>query len=133
MTRARKAAPDRVWWVRHPRYGTAVVSAPDWEQATVEAAKWWEVPWREVAALCECDRTETVTRNICVGCGVIFHGEGLFCSRCFTARRGEVLQCSARERRYFRSLMPRQGRGGGAHVLRPFHRGTEAAWIGGSR
>lgn len=72
--------------------------------------QWWEVPWREVAALCECDRTETVTRNICVGCGVIFHGEGLFCSRCFAARRDEVLQCSARERRYFRSMMPRKGR-----------------------
>ena len=110
MARARKAVPDRVWWVRHPRYGTAVVSAPDWEQATVEAAKWWEVPWREVAALCECDRTEAVTRNICVDCGVIFHGEGLFCSRCFAARRDEVLQRSARERRYFRSMMPRKGR-----------------------
>ena len=101
MARARKAAPDRVWWVRHPRYGTAVVSAPDWEQATVEAAKWWDVPWREVAALCECDRTEAVTRNICVG---------LFWSRCFAARRDAVLQRSARERRYFRSMMPRKGR-----------------------
>lgn len=53
MARARKAVPDRVWWVRHPRYGTAVVSAPDWEQATVEAASGGKCPggkWRHCAS-----------------------------------------------------------------------------------
>ena len=54
-----------LWWVRHPECGLAIVDAPNWEQATVEAANWWEVSWREVAALCECEREEIVP-GMCV-------------------------------------------------------------------
>lgn len=50
MTKTRKPDPDKIWWVAHPAHTTAVVSAPSWELATVEAARWWDVPWREVAA-----------------------------------------------------------------------------------
>ena len=53
MPTAKKAPPQHLWWVRHPEYGLAVVDASNWELATVEAADWWEVPWKEVAALCE--------------------------------------------------------------------------------
>lgn len=42
-----------VRWIRHPVHGLAIVQAPSWEQATVEAARWWDVPWGRVAALCE--------------------------------------------------------------------------------
>lgn len=104
----RKPAPDRLWWVRHPEHTVAVVSAPNWELATVEAARWWDVPWKEVAALCECERTEKVRRNVCTGCGMIFHGEGLRCAKCEAVRRDEELNRAARERRFYREAMPRR-------------------------
>lgn len=64
MPTAKKAPPQHLWWVRHPECGLAIVDAPNWEQATVEAANWWEVSWREVAALCECEREEIVPRHV---------------------------------------------------------------------
>ena len=47
MPTAKKAPPMHLWWVRHPVCGLAIVNAPNWEQATVEAAAWWETPWQE--------------------------------------------------------------------------------------
>ena len=38
MPTVKKAPPQHLWWVRHPECGLAVVDAPNWEQATVEAA-----------------------------------------------------------------------------------------------
>ena len=52
MPTAKRAPPLHLWWVRHPECGLAVVDAPNWELATVEAAAWWRVPWKKVAALC---------------------------------------------------------------------------------
>lgn len=48
MPTAKKAPPQHLWWVRHPECGLAIVDAPNWEQATVEAAAWWEVPWKKL-------------------------------------------------------------------------------------
>lgn len=107
MLKAKKAKPDRVWWVTHPDHTMAVVSAPNWEQATVEAAKWWEVPWRKVAALCECHKTAEVNRNVCVNCGVIFHGEGVRCTKCEVIARDEELNRRSKDRRYYQKMMPR--------------------------
>ena len=76
MPTAKKAPPQHLWWVRHPECGLAIVDAPDWALATVEAAAWWEVPWKKVAALCECEREEIVPRHVCIRCGTIFNGEG---------------------------------------------------------
>ncbi len=106
MPKTKRASPDRLWWVRHPDHVLAVVSAVSWEQATVEAAAWWDVPWKEVAALCECERTEEVRRNVCVQCGQIFHGQGLRCTRCEVAERDRELNRRARARRYYREAMP---------------------------
>ena len=50
MPTAKKAPPMHLWWVRHPECGLAIVEAPNWEQATVEAAAWWDVPWKEISA-----------------------------------------------------------------------------------
>lgn len=111
MARAKSASPDRIWWVRHPEHTVAVVSAPDWELATVEAARWWDVPWREVAALCECERMEKVRRHVCVDCGTIFHGDGPFCGRCEAVRRNEELNRAARRRRFYREFTPRRREG----------------------
>lgn len=106
MAKTRKADQDRIWWVTHPDHTEAVVRAPNWEQATVEAARWWEVPWREVAALCECGRVEKLVHNVCLDCGTVFHGEGLRCTRCELAARDAELNRKARNRRYYREMMP---------------------------
>ena len=106
MVRAKKVDTVQVWWVDHPDHHIAIVSAPNWEQATVEAAKWWDVPWREVAAMCECVKVEKIVRNICVDCGTIFHGEGPLCAKCAVAKRDRELNRKARERRFYREMMP---------------------------
>lgn len=58
-----------VWWVEHPDHTVAVVIADNWEQATVEAAKWWEVPWGKVAARCELQKKDEVLHGVCCDCG----------------------------------------------------------------
>lgn len=94
-----------LWWVRHPVCGLAIVNAQNWEQATVEAAAWWETPWRKVAALCECEREEIVPRHVCICCGTIFNGEGFRCTKCAIIERDKQLNRRARERRYSRNMM----------------------------
>ena len=102
MPTAKKAPPQHLWWVRHPECGLAIVDAPNWEQATVEAANWWEVSWREVAALCECEREEIVPRHVCICCGEIFNSEGFRCTKCEIIERDKRLNQRARTRRYYR-------------------------------
>ena len=102
----KKAPPMHLWWVRHPVYGLAIVNAPNWEQATVEAAAWWEEPWRKVAALRECEREEIVPRHVCVCCGMIFNGEGFRCTKCEMIERDRQINQRARARKYYHSMMP---------------------------
>ena len=111
MPTANKLPPQHLWWVRHPECGLAVVDAPNWEQATVEAAAWWAVPWREVAALCECEREEIVPRHVCICCGKIFNGSGFRCTKCEIIERDKRLNQRARARRYYRSMMPGKSHG----------------------
>ena len=94
--------------MRHPECGLAVVDAPNWELATVEAAAWWRVPWKKVAALCECERKEIVPRHVCICCGTIFNGDGSRCTRCEIIERDRLLNKRAREQRYYRSMMPKK-------------------------
>ena len=105
MPTAKKAPPMHLWCVRHPVCGLAIVNAQNWEQATVEAAAWWETPWRKVAALCECEREEIVPRHVCIYCGTIFNGEGFRCTKCAIIERDRQLNRRARERRYSRNMM----------------------------
>ena len=106
MAKAKKASPDKIWWVTHPDHNIAIVSAPNWEQATVEAAKWWDVPWKTVAAMCECHKTAAVQRNVCQRCGVIFHGQGVLCTKCGLVERDLELNRKANSRRFYREMMP---------------------------
>ena len=98
MPTAKKAPPMHLWWVRHPECGLAIV----------EAAAWWDVPWKEIAALCECEREETVPRHVCICCGKIFNGDGFRCTRCEIVERDKRLNQRARTRRYYRSMTPKK-------------------------
>ena len=111
MPTAKKAPPQHLWWVRHPECGLAVVDASNWELATVEAADWWEVAWKEVAALCECKREEIVPRHVCICCGTIFNGDGFRCTKCEIVERDRRLNKRARERKYYRDMMPKRSTG----------------------
>lgn len=54
--------------------------AESWELATVEAARFWGVPWGKVAALCECKRRiPGAPRNVCCRCGKVYYGPAPMC------------------------------------------------------
>lgn len=106
MPRIRKTDRERVWWVDHPDHTVAVVRATGWEQATVEAAEWWEVPWREVAALCECIRVEKILHNICVDCGTLFNDTGTRCERCMLIARDLERSIRASGKQSYREALP---------------------------
>ena len=74
----------------------------------MEAASWWEVPWKKVAALCECEREEIVPRHVCICCGKIFNGDGFRCTNCEIVERDKRLNQRARARRYYSGMMPRK-------------------------
>lgn len=101
-----------VWWVEHPDHTVAVVIAPDWELATVEAAKWWEVPWRTVAAQCSCQRRETLPKYVCADCGDVFYGldggKRVRCRRCESLAEAREASIAAAGRRYWKEMQPRQ-------------------------
>ena len=71
-----------VWVVGHPEHADAWVKAENWEQATVEAAKFWGVPWATVAALCEEKRKFQGLQNVCSHCGTYYFGELPLCDKC---------------------------------------------------
>ena len=104
------AAKDKtiLWEVGCEGHKDAWVIAPTWELATVEAAKFWEVPWREVAAYCEMKRKiVALARNICKRCGrYIFSGEPPLCDGCLKEAKleeAELQRC--RRRAYQRGVL----------------------------
>lgn len=92
-----------VWWVKHPDHTVAVAIADSWEQATVQAAEWWEVPWGKVAALCECEKKEELVHNVCCDCGNKMWGDGkrVRCGECESIARDQERTRKARDRRFF--------------------------------
>ncbi len=105
---AKKSENQRIiWWVDHPDHTTAVVDADNWEQATVEAAKWWDVPWREVAALCECGRKELLPKFVCSDCGKVFWGRDgsqIRCGLCEAKARDDERRRRTMEERHWREV-----------------------------
>lgn len=72
-----------LWEVGCKGHTDAWVTAENWELATVEAAKFWGVPWREVAAHCELKtRIVGAPRNICCRCHRIYYGAPPSCAVC---------------------------------------------------
>lgn len=53
------------WVVHHPEIGTAFVAAEDWERATVEAARFWDVPWGKYVAGMELLQRKEAHRHLC--------------------------------------------------------------------
>ena len=111
---AKKAESQRiVWWVEHPAHGLAIVQAPNWEQATVEAAKWWDVPWGKVAALCEEKRHEVLPRCICVDCRQPYwghDGDRVRCAVCENIARNAAAKRKADNKRFWKEMAPRRAR-----------------------
>ena len=81
------------------------VAAPNWEQATIEAAIFWGVPWREVAAYCvEKKRIEAPRRNICVRCKRIYYGKLPLCSVCEKVMKTAEEENQRRLRRMYQRM-----------------------------
>lgn len=81
---------DILWEVGCEGHTDAWVIADNWELATVEAAKFWQVPWREVAAACEMKkRIVGAPRNVCCRCGKNYFGAPPMCSFCQKDQRLE--------------------------------------------
>lgn len=102
-----KQARESVWRVRHPRHSEIVVRATDWRLATVEAAQWWGVPWKTVAADCTAEEIGEIPRNVCIDCGKIFHRSGLRCEVCECKARDYEANLPANAKRFWREMRPR--------------------------
>lgn len=111
MATEKKAGFDTVWWVEHPDHSVAVVRAANWEQATVEAAKWWDVAWKTVAAMCECKKKEVLPKFCCCDCGDVFYGRDGQKTRCAVCEiKARDLENNKRPagKRYWKEMQPRK-------------------------
>ena len=88
---ATKKGTGTLWHIRAEGFGECYVAADNWEQATVEAAKAFRIPWRLVASKCEEIGRSTYVRNVCPKCGRIFNREGVLCTLCLES------ECTYRE------------------------------------
>ena len=71
--------------VTHHEYGTVVVEAISTETATVQAAKKWDVPWKEIAGYCQVRRLGTAAKPRCRRCHNEFGEPGdvkAYCPAC---------------------------------------------------
>ena len=96
-----------VWWVEHPDHTDAVVAAPNWEQATVRAAEWWEVPWAKVAAMCSAKKKEPIKRGVCCECGSLTWGAAgvkARCGKCESIARQREETKRERNRRFYAEM-----------------------------
>ena len=96
-----------VWWVQHPEHTDAVVVAGNWEQATVEAAAWWDVPWGKVVAMCTEKEKRELTRGMCCECGAKMWSPGgnrVRCAMCDAAARQREETQRARNRRFYAEM-----------------------------
>lgn len=99
---ATEKSKDWLWWVQCEGYPDVPVIAVDWEQATAEAARLWNVPWARVASRCELREKRPVIRNVCQKCKQIFHGNGTLCDKCLSGLQFELERTEAYKRAYYR-------------------------------
>lgn len=94
---------EYLWWVKAEDLCKVPVIAETWEQATLEAALFWGVPWAKVVAKCELVEKLPVVRNVCVRCGTLFNGSGVMCEHCRSEAEIEARRSAAASSRYFRN------------------------------
>ena len=82
--------------------------APDWEQATVQAARFWGANWGKIFWQCELVRKTEVIRNVCCRCGKHFNGDGVECEPCRKIRAVEERNARAAEQRYWQKQFARE-------------------------
>lgn len=100
---AAKKNKDILWEVGCEGHTDAWVNAENWELATVAAAEFWGVPWREVAAKCEMKKKIVgAPRNVCCRCGRVYYGAPNMCSSCGKEVRLEEEELQRRRRRAYR-------------------------------
>ena len=105
MPTVKKAPPLHLWWVRHPVCGLAIVNASNWELANVEAAAWWKYLGKLLPRSASANgKNRAAAWSAC--CGTIFNGDGFRCAKCEIIERDKKLNKRARERQYYRSMMP---------------------------
>lgn len=92
---------EYLWFIKAPGHVQVPVVAADWEQATVQAAKFWDVPWAKIFCQCELVRKSVVIRNVCCRCGKHFNAPGVECEPCKLIRATEEQNAQAAERRYW--------------------------------
>lgn len=92
------------WLVGHTRgeFPHVWVGADNWEQATVEAARVWDVPWGKVAAYCVEEQKKPALRNVCAKCGRFFNGAGDLCDQCIDVQKAEAQRTDYYRRKYYR-------------------------------
>lgn len=96
------AKKEMLWQVGHSegRHFSVWVVADSWEQATVEAAKLWDVPWGRVAAYCVEVQKRSVLQNVCAVCGRFYYGAQPLCDACKKVQETEELrtrQCAVKD------------------------------------
>ena len=80
---AEKKSRNILWQVGCEGHTDAWVNAENWELATVAAAEFWNVPWREVAARCEMkQKIVGAPRNVCCRCRRTYYGAPPMCMAC---------------------------------------------------
>lgn len=92
---------EYLWFIKAPGHVQVPVVAADWEQATVQAARFWDVPWAKIFCQCELVRKTVVIRNVCCRCGKHFNAPGVECEPCRMIRATEEQNEKAAERRYW--------------------------------
>ena len=78
----KKTEYDKCWVVTNPDHGRAYVIADNWEQATVKAAEFWGVKWRDVAFFCDLEKTMEARRGVCARCRRIIYSNRELCENC---------------------------------------------------
>lgn len=108
MAMATAKKRDYLWFIKAPGHVQVPVMAPDWEQATVQAARFWGANWGKIFWQCELVRKTEVLRNVCCRCGKHFNGDGVECEPCRKIRAVEERNARAAEQRYWKKHFARE-------------------------
>ena len=98
---ASKDQMAQCWVVKLEGRCPAYVIAKDWEQATVEAARFWGISWTANVANMDLLEKLEARKNVCLKCGKFFYGtsESGLCQRCETARQQDIERAKALKRK----------------------------------